>query len=107
MEPSNILSINSLSKEWCDKDMVLLHACFQVLTDCVEKENLLEVHENWETDPKLKKVKEEIGYLYHWWKQRKDIEDQGKTDEIWTEEKYEKDNEMLIRLIKVRQYLWT
>jgi hypothetical protein len=38
MQPSNILKIDSLSDGWCDKDHVLLHACFQLLSDFVEKE---------------------------------------------------------------------
>lgn len=38
MEPSNILKIESLDEGWSDKDNVMLHACFQLLTDCIEKE---------------------------------------------------------------------
>ncbi len=107
MEPSNLLNIKTLSVDWCDKDVVLLHACFQVLTDCIEKENLLEAHANWDTDETLKPVKEEIEFLYHWWKDRREIEDNGEAGEIWTEKQYEIDTEMLIRLIKIREFLWT
>lgn len=28
MQPSNKLSIDTLDKEWRDKDIVMLHACF-------------------------------------------------------------------------------
>jgi len=53
MEPSNILKIDTLDKNWRDKDSVMLHACFQLLKDCVEKENLLdETITDWNADEK-------------------------------------------------------
>lgn len=33
MKPGNVLHICSLSPDWCDKDHVMLHACFQLLCD--------------------------------------------------------------------------
>ncbi len=47
MTPGNNLSIQSLNQDWCDKDVVMLHACFQLLKDCVEKEDLLSGHIDW------------------------------------------------------------
>lgn len=38
VQPANILKIESLSDEWRDKDLILLHACFQLLKDFFEKE---------------------------------------------------------------------
>ena len=38
MQPANILKISSLGNGWRDKDSVLLHACFQLLSDFVEQE---------------------------------------------------------------------
>lgn len=37
MKPSNLLKIETLNDEWLDKDMIILHACFQILSDCIEK----------------------------------------------------------------------
>lgn len=40
MNQSMTLTIKTLTGEWCDKDIVMLHACFQLLTDCIESEDL-------------------------------------------------------------------
>jgi hypothetical protein len=106
MQPGNILRIKSLDEEWCDKDHVMLHACFQLLTDCVEEEKLFEFTD-FEQNAESKRVKKEIDELYQWWKTRVLIEQGRKNNENGTEEQYKKDNEMLIRLIEVREYLWT
>ena len=44
-----ILKIDSLPnvKQWVDRDHIMLHACFQILQDCVEKENV-DTHCNYE-----------------------------------------------------------
>jgi hypothetical protein len=106
MHNPNTLHINTINADWCDKDIVLLHACFQLLTDCIEIENLNETTD-WTQDDIIANAKLEIDELYNWWKERVKKEADGKLDPIWTEEQYEKDSEMLIRLIKVRKYLWT
>ena len=50
MKPGNILKIDTLNGGWRDKDSVMLHACFQLLSDCIEKEGLLSGHTNWDAD---------------------------------------------------------
>ena len=60
MEPSNILKIETLNDGWSDKDNIMLHACFQLLTDCVEKEKLLNGHTDWNYNEDFKAVKKEI-----------------------------------------------
>lgn len=95
--PGN-LHIETIDADWCDKDMVLLHACFQLLTDFIEKEKADELTD-WTMDDKTARAKLEIDELYTWWKDRKKRE--------WSDEEYERDNEMLIRLIKIRKHLWT
>jgi hypothetical protein len=37
-----VLKIESLpsAKEWIDRDEIMLHSCFQILKDCVEKEKV-------------------------------------------------------------------
>ena len=104
MKPSNLLKIDSLDIEWRDKDHIMLHACFQLLKDCVEKENLLNGHTDWDYDEKQRKTKQELEKLYHWWEERIQIGDLSNSQAV---AQYEKDSEMLIRLINIRWALWT
>jgi len=101
MKPSNILKIESLTDDWCDKDVVILHACFQLLKDFVEKEKEIIEQIDWKHDEKTENAKMEIDFLYNWWLERFDKEDD------LDEKQYEEDNLMLQRLIVVRKYLWT
>lgn len=89
-----ILKINSLplAREWVDRDEIMLHACFQILEDCVEKEQV-DNHCDYEAH---KEFVDEVRELYKWWQIRKHGE-------------YEQDgdDEMLSRLMKIRTCLWT
>ena len=38
MKPANLLKIDTLGEGWPGKDNVMLHACFQLLTDFLEQE---------------------------------------------------------------------
>ena len=91
-----IIKISSLpnSKEWLDKDVIMLHCCFQLLQDFIEKENG-DNHCNYEAN---KELVDEYRFLYNWWLKRK--------DNIFNEKENE-DDEMLLRLIKIRKTLWT
>jgi len=91
-----ILKIDSLSnaKQWVDRDHIMLHACFQILQDCVEKEHVdtcceYEAH---------KVFVDEVRLLYRWWLKRK-------TDTSFIVDK--EDDEMLGRLMAIRSGLWT
>lgn len=107
MKNPKILNISTLDGEWCDKDIVILHACFQILIDCIEKENLFNGHIDWtHTDEKIQ-VKKEIEDLYNWWKKRVIKVNIDEIDPIWTKDQYKEDNQMLIRLIDIRHHLWT
>lgn len=97
MQPSNILKIESLGDGWCDKDHVMLHACFQLLSDFVEKEMKVNSYPDWEASVETKNAKKEIEELYSWWQEWKKDEQQDHGIE----------NEMLKRLIDVRMHLWT
>lgn len=92
-----ILRINSLpsvkDKGWVDRDMIMLHACFQTLVDFVEEEEGLN-HSNYEV---YKETIDEIKYLYDWWI------DNSATVSI--DDKVA--DEHLMRLVKVRGFLWT
>ncbi len=50
-------------------------------------------------------TKTEIEELYDWWKST--IEKDHATDSLLTKDKYQEESDMLIRLIKIRKYLWT
>ena len=107
MQPANQLNISTLTDGWCDKDSVMLHACFQLLTDCIEKEQLFTGHVDWSYDELHISAKKEILELYAWWQERVKKEKSDEIDPIWTENQHELDTEMLIRLMKVRKFLWT
>lgn len=100
MQPSSTLKIESLNESWRDKDSILLHACFQLLKDCVEKENLLSGHTDWEADDKHRIAKAELEDLYVWWLSYRE-------PETPSDEGFQLENQMLIRLIQVRWALWT
>ena len=91
------LKINTLKsvKEapWIDRDMIMLHACFQLLTDFIVKEKGLE-HSNYEY---YKEHIDECRYLYNWWKENKDTV--GIDNPVA--------DEHLMRLVKIRGFLWT
>jgi len=93
-----ILKINSLptAKTWLDRDELMLHACFQLLEDCMEKEHV-DTHCSYDVHNKFV---EEVRFLYKWWQIRKN-------KETYTNKEYEEDDKMLIRLMKIRRMLWT
>lgn len=99
MKPSNILKIDTLDENWRDKDSIMLHACFQLLKDCVEKENLLDGHTDWDTDEKHSLAKKEIEELYNWWLSYTE-------SDVPDDEAYKIETKMLIRLVKARWALW-
>ena len=88
-----ILKINSLSG-YQDRDIVMLHACFQILQDFIEIEKG-DTHCNYEAH---KELVDEYKFLYNWWLKRK--------KSIYNEND-EEDDLMLERLIKIRTTLWT
>ena len=104
MKPGNRLKIKSLSKHWADNDVVMLHACFQCLTDCVEKEKLLDGHIDWDATEKHQKAHKKLSKLYKWWATRckHDI-----PDDFTDTKQRDTDTKQLIRLIKLRHFLWT
>ncbi|HEY0048668.1 MAG TPA: hypothetical protein VGB68_05250 [Pyrinomonadaceae bacterium] len=103
MEPANILKIESLPDDWRDKDEIILHACFQLLKDFVEREKEIFEQIDWKHDEETEKAKAEIDFLYNWWLKR--FHDEEDFDKI--KRRYEEDNQMLKRLIDVRKYLWS
>jgi hypothetical protein len=90
-----IESLESKDKEWVDRDVIMLHSCFQILKDCVEQENV-DTHCKYETNQDFV---DEVRFLYQWWNDRINKED--------SYEQIAEDNEMLLRLMKIRTSLWT
>ena len=99
-----ILKIETLepqSKNWHDRDEIMLHACFQLLKDCIEKEGLFEHSPHYAKSKNGKKAKE----LYDWWEVRKTKEFSYSIKDDLIQDKI--DNQKLIELIKIRGGLWT
>lgn len=131
------LKIHSLDNKYIDKDEVMLHACFQLLVDFVVKEwdsgkskhfggyFDIDVAEKELKDfgyPKIHIKSEianmidhnentkEIWDLYNWWvnvRLKRGPCDMGTWDKKGNFLYDVEDNAMLIRLMKVRQTLWT
>jgi hypothetical protein len=100
-----ILKIESLPPKsaavWIDRDEIMLHACFQLLKDCVEKENV-DTHVNYEAH---KDFVDEVRFLYNWWIKRR-----TRREELFSNLSNpldKEDDKMLIRLMKIRTGLWT
>jgi hypothetical protein len=106
MHNPGTLHIKSINADWCDNDIIMLHACFHLLEDCIESEKLLSGPINWNDTEETRNAKKELEELHNWWMKRKNESAQNGLNEL-DEAQYATDNEMLIRLIKVRRYLWT
>jgi hypothetical protein len=128
----NVLVMRDLPPTWTDRDDRLLHSCFQLLKDFVEREdrggNPKYIGHTQKTRDELvadydftyegidqelaKGIREEaercadawmeVRDLYDWWEMRR-----KDGDEFQCDEQYGKDNEMLKRLVAVRMYLWS
>jgi hypothetical protein len=93
MRHLKITTLAPAKEGWIDRDMIMLHACFQLLVDFIEKENGLE-YCNYEHH---KESIDEAKYLYDWWKANVNI--------VTIDDKVA--DEHLMRLIKIRGFLWT
>jgi hypothetical protein len=102
MEPAYVLKIESLNAGWHDNDHVMLHACFQLLKDCIVKEDLFDGHIDWNFDERHRKTKAELIELHEW---RKERTRDGSQNGPRPTDQYEKENEMLIRLINLSSTL--
>lgn len=87
-------SLPSVNEDWVDRDEIMLHACFQILEDCIEKEHV-DTHCNYEAN---KDMVDEIRFLSKWWKERI-----NRGRHIETEDE---DDAMLLRLMEIRRCLW-
>jgi pyruvate formate-lyase activating enzyme-like uncharacterized protein len=105
MKKGNLLKIKTLSKGWCDNDTVMLHACFKLLKKFIDNEKPFKIID-WEHDEEHRIVKKELTFLYDWWKKRKKLEESLQMLNDRFHPQNIKDTEMLLRLVKVRPFLW-
>lgn len=118
---THVLDGGLVKGQWYDLNHRISHCLFYELEKFIEKEKGLEVHE-WEKtltfseDWGVKPTDEKYGMLthqalaaieqdeiYQWWKSNKDEDYKGREED----EFQAKEGEMLIRLIKIRNSLWT
>jgi len=113
---------NGYSYGWIDRDQAMLFACFNLLVEYVEKEDGLN-SVDWDAGydsgaPKewideYRHAGKEIKDLYNWWKFKrpimyKNMEKAEPNKSLELEDTINKiDNENLLRLMKIRGYLWT
>jgi hypothetical protein len=94
-----ILKIKSLEPKksgWVDRDVIMTHACFQLLVDWVELEGGL-THSDYETH---KETIDTLSYLYEWWiENNSNLYSNEVSDELV--------DKNLKLLIENRQFLWT
>ena len=116
----NVVKVRTLPPTWVDRNEILLHAMFQILTDFVEMEKPYGL-EPGADDPIHKEEWEQIRGLYDWWKKERParpdyidvVINDGATPENYKkageiEQAYdEEDTAKLKRLVELRGMLWT
>jgi hypothetical protein len=97
---------------WIDRDRAMLHACFNLLKDFVEKEMEHNVYylpateycPEWDQRDQEKEIKE----LYQWWMTDRQKNMDNNPSYFYPKEGEEcEDDVMLARLMKIRGYLWS
>ena len=65
----NVLKLRGIRRdsEWCDKDHVMLHACFQLLVDFIEQERPQTIVD-YRHDRRQRRQWAELRRLYRYWK---------------------------------------
>ncbi len=105
MSSANVLKIKTLPKGWTDKSFVLLHASFQLLKDFLKKEKPFNCP-SWEQSKEMREAKMELIFLNNWWKKRKKLDEDSSMMNDRNAPQNLEDTEMLMRLVKVRLFLW-
>lgn len=65
-----LLKVRSLDNQWHDRDKLLLHTAFQILTDFVVKEKPFKCID-WSYDKLHRQTAREIKSLYAWWRNQR------------------------------------
>jgi hypothetical protein len=103
-------SKNGYSWGWIETDNAMLFACFNLLETFVEKElGISSVEQAVFTNDALRETDKEILALFHWWTVERPAELKKRATDYqwWNDGLHKWDDEHLMRLMKVRQYLWT
>lgn len=106
-----------LKPGYYDSDTRMIHACFQLLVDFVEKECAGESID-WEWNESHSAAWKEIQSLYNWWKNERPTRDEkdpyvaGNDESVrasiaFDDANEKEDQENLHRLINVRRMMWT
>lgn len=107
---------NGYAWGWIDRDRLVLHACFVILANFIEKEDpqcgLRELPDNWSRQDwdQWDRPDKELRALYNWWtKERPEkLAQQAKKYTYESDQRlFEEEDTMLLRLMKVRSYMWT
>jgi hypothetical protein len=98
-------------KDWHDKDITMLYGMMNLLVDYVDGEKCFEITK-WDEDADSKRVAKEIKAIYRWWKLYDKLyaiahNAKGEKFHKMQDSLIKEEQEMLIRLIKIRKYLWT
>ncbi len=105
MKNGRILRVKTLQKGWHDNNEVMLHACFYLLKNFIEKEKPFKCP-SWKQSEDYSSAQNELIFLYGWWKKRKKIERSHDMLNNKLHPQNIEDNEMLMRLVKIRLFLW-
>lgn len=62
----NILKIKTLPPTWCDRNHLLVHAMFQILSDFIEKEKP-DLIIDWDSDPEHRQARDKMDEILNWW----------------------------------------
>ena len=116
----HVVNIKTLKPGWHDTDERMLHACFQLLSDFVEKEWGITNHDGfldnvWIKDPDelvsiQNKTNKKIFEMYVWWKQRPNRNLDSFPRKSWNKINAEwerEDDKYLKELIGLKGFLWT
>lgn len=146
-DKQHVIKIKTLKPAWWDKDEVLLHAMFQILSNFIELERP-DKTVDWTSSEQDAIAWKEIQFLYNWWNKdrplresqdplndfeypklksveteiacargiewifkspehEKEWHQKCKESHKWEKQCREEETEMMHRLIKIRDFLWT
>lgn len=91
---------------WRDRDMLILYACFNLLQAYVEQEDPFGFID-WDDNLVAQHIGNEIRALYAWWTEERPMRNQIQSSYEAYESFDIEDDEMLLRLMKIRRHLWT
>jgi hypothetical protein len=86
---------------YLDEDYRLLYANFNILKEFVESAGYK--HIDWDSDVGYYQAHKEFEELYKWWTRDSSYEPL----DILGDANYNKETEMLVRLVKLRKYMWS